>query len=143
MTDQEKAALLQFIGVTHAQAKQTDQMIVNQSQYLRPVSNSFEQQFAQVLSTPTMPDQFQPQQFQPQQVQPQAEYIPEPVQSNEHQLELQFTAPAPAQVVHPMQVGNVDEIIKELKEINLNLVNVVAILKESNVKAKTKNTIKG
>lgn len=138
MTDQEKAALLQFIGVTHAQAKQTDQMIVNQSQYLRPVSNSFEQQFAQVLSTPTMPDQ-----FQPQQVQPQTEYIPEPVQSNEHQLELQFTAPAPAQVVHPMQVGNVDEIIKELKEINLNLVNVVAILKESNVKAKTKNTIKG
>lgn len=138
MTDQEKAALLQFIGVTHAQAKQTDQMIVNQSQYLRPVSNSFEQQFAQVLSTPTVPDQ-----FQPQQVQPQAEYIPEPVQSNEHQLELQFTAPAPAQAVHPMQVGNVDEIIKELKEINLNLVNVVAILKESNVKAKTKNTIKG
>lgn len=131
MTDQEKAALLQFLGTTHAQAKQTDQMIVGQSQFLQPVSNNIQQHFAQALQMPTVPyAQDVPQYYPPQVEVPQAET----------QLELVFREPPASQPIGAF-LGN-EEILEQLKEINLNLTKIAVILNESNVKSKAKNTIK-
>ena len=52
MNDQEKSALLSFLGTMHAQAKATDQMIVGQSQFLKPASPTIQNQFQQVLQSP-------------------------------------------------------------------------------------------
>lgn len=139
MTDQEKAALLQFLGVTHAQAKQTDQMIVGQSQFLKPISNTISQTFEQVLKTPTFANNDYRQQPVYQEPVQQAPVYQEPVYQEpvvDAQLQFQFNEPSPQPV-------NSDEIVQQLKEINLNLVKIAAILTESNVKTKTKNTIKG
>lgn len=136
MTDPEKAALLQFMGMAHAQAKQTDQMIVGSSQDLKPISVDISRQFEQVLRTPTESQQFA------YESQPVYNAYPAPVpseqitaypqhQDQDMQLEFQF---------NPQHES---EIIKQLKEINLNLVRIASILTENNVKAKTKNTIKG
>ena len=138
MTDQEKAALLQFMGMTHAQAKQTDQMIVGQSQFLRPISTDISRQFETVLRTPVQSEahqQYTP--VQPEQVYiaPQIQYDPQPQPqpTPQSQLEFDFSNTSP---------NEASKILQELKEINLNLVKIAAILTESNVKAKTKNTIK-
>jgi hypothetical protein len=137
MTDQEKAALLQFLGVTHAQAKQTDQMIVGQSKFLQPVSNNIEQAFASVLKMPT--SAAEQQYYAPPVHEQSIPYIPEMIDRSGEQLELQFEAP---QMPQYQQLSNVNEVIEQLKEINLNLTTIAAILRESNVKSKTKNTIK-
>lgn len=134
MTDQEKAALLQFMGMTHAQAKQTDQMIVGQSQFLRPISTDISRQFETVLRTPVQSEAYQ--QYTPVQpeqayIAPQIQYDPQP--QPQSQLEFDFSNTSP---------NEASKILQELKEINLNLVKIAAILTESNVKAKTKNTIK-
>lgn len=138
MTDQEKAALLQFMGMTHAQAKQTDQMIVGSSQFLKPISTDISKQFEHVLRTPVdnqvpviNPEYYNPQPVPIQYVQPQQPQ--EHHQPEEVQLEFIFNG---------TQKNEAKEIINQLKEINLNLGKIVAILTENNVKAKTKNTIK-
>lgn len=140
MTDNEKAALLQFLGVTHAQAKQTDQMIVGQSQFLRPVSNNIEQHFTRALNTPTLPaDQVYVNTPPPE------AHAYQPTQTNHEvhsdQYEFQFDPPT-TEVTREGSIITTNEIVEQLKEINLNLVNIASILKESNVKTKTKNTIK-
>jgi hypothetical protein len=138
MTEQEKAALLQFIGVTHAQAKQTDQMIVGHSQFLKPVSGNIEQHFTQVLHTPVTPEQGFPLQYhQPEPV----HNAPDQQISNEEQIYFNFEQQSNPNT--PSTLVGSEEIINQLKEINLNLINIAAILNESNVKTKTKNTIKG
>lgn len=142
MTDQEKAALLQFMGVTHAQAKQADQMIVGPSQFLKPISNDISRQFEQVLRTPVESQQPVPQVYDQHHYNPQPVYTPvemipahpqQQQQPDELQLEFQFSN---------TPKNETNEIINQLKEINLNLVKIAAILTENNVKAKTKNTIK-
>jgi len=57
MTEQEKAALLSFMGQTYGHAHKQDQMIVGQSQQLSPQSHILKQQFEEVLKTPTQPQQ--------------------------------------------------------------------------------------
>jgi len=143
MTDQEKAALLQFLGTTHAQAKQTDQMIVGQSQFLQPVSNNIQQHFAQALQMPTVPFAQNAPQYHPPQMVEQPQFAPLPqveAPQAETQLELVFRDPPASQPIGAF-LGN-EEILEQLKEINLNLTKIAVILKESNVKSKAKNTIK-
>lgn len=132
MTEQEKSALLQFLGTTHAQAKQTDQMIVGQSQFLQPVSNNIQQHFAQAMQMPTAPNATDNTQYHP----------PATVEPSQAvtQLELVFREPPVYQPIGAF-LGN-EEILEQLKEINLNLTKIAVILKESNVKSKAKNTIK-
>ena len=57
MTEEEKAAVLQFMGQTYGHTHKQDQMIVGQSQQLSPQSHLIKQQFEQVLNTPTQPKQ--------------------------------------------------------------------------------------
>ena len=55
MTEQEKQALLQFMGQAYGHTHKQDQMIVGESQQLSPQSHILKQQFEEVLKTPTEP----------------------------------------------------------------------------------------
>ena len=57
MTEQEKAALLQFMGQAYGHTHKQDQMIVGQSGQLSPQSHILKQQFEEVLKTPAQPQQ--------------------------------------------------------------------------------------
>ena len=57
MTDEEKAALLQFMGQAYGHTHKQDQMIVGQSQQLSPQSHLIKKQFEEVMKTPTQPKQ--------------------------------------------------------------------------------------
>ena len=57
MTDDEKAAVLQFMGTAYGDAHQQDQTIVGQSQQLKPISQQMKHQFEEVFNTPTQPQQ--------------------------------------------------------------------------------------
>ena len=57
MTDEEKAAVLQFMGVAYGDAHKQDQMIVGQSGQLKPNSHVMKENFEQVLRAPTAPQQ--------------------------------------------------------------------------------------
>ena len=57
MNEQEKAALLQFMGTVYGDAHKQDQMIVGQSGQLQPNSHAMKEQFEQVLRTPAQPQQ--------------------------------------------------------------------------------------
>ena len=94
MTEQEKQAMLAFLGTVHAQAKQTDQMIVGQSNFVKPVSHAIQNEFAQVLAKPvnTESNYQQPQQVHEQPPAPPVHIAP-PVQ--EDQLMFAFEAPKP------------------------------------------------
>lgn len=59
MTEQEKQALLQFMGTVYGDAHKQDQMIVGKSGQLSPNSHVMKQQFEQVLKTPTQQPQQQ------------------------------------------------------------------------------------
>jgi hypothetical protein len=57
MTDEEKAAVLQFMGVAYGDAHKQDQMIVGQSGQLQPNSHIMKEKFEEVLRSPTVPRQ--------------------------------------------------------------------------------------
>lgn len=137
MNEQEKAALLTFMGMTHAQAKQSDQMIVGRSEFLKPISGEIQNTFARVLNTPANNErQYEQQHIQPSQhiTLPSANSYPEPTEQDT-QLSLNFEAPA---VVLP----NVNvELVNILKEINLNIIKIANTLEQKNDKQpRTKST---
>jgi len=141
MNEQEKAALLTFMGMTHAQAKQSDQMIVGRSEFLKPISGDIQNTFAKVLNTPANNERQYEQQYEQQYVQPNqnitsssaSSYLVPTVQDT--QLSLNFEAPA---VVLP----NVNvELVNILKEINLNIIKIANTLEQKNDKQpRTKST---
>jgi hypothetical protein len=51
MTDEEKAAMVQFLGTVHAQAKKTDEAIVERSPSLPTISKNIQQELRNVLSS--------------------------------------------------------------------------------------------
>jgi hypothetical protein len=135
ITPDEQRALVQFFGTVHAQAKQTDQMIVGNSQFVKPVSPNIQHQLEQALRIP--------------------------VQTNQQFVQQQFTEPPPVEVVeltHAMEelqalqgspdvaptyeevkphiINNNDNVIEVLKEINLNLARIGDILEKQNGKPK-------
>lgn len=146
MNDQEKQAMLAFLGTMHAQAKATDQMIVGQSQFLKPASPTIQNQFAQILQAPTSQHIEQPVQYaepppmmapspMPQQPMPQQPQVENP------QLEFRFEPTPPSSPVTSVQN---EKLIEILEEINLNLSRVVDILDNKNKpNARTKNPKKG
>ena len=133
MTEAERQAFLMFAGTMHGQAKATDQMLVGQSNSLRPISNDIQTRFAQVLQTP--PNQYQPfEQSQP----------PEPIVYQQPPPTDTFVSP-PANYVsveqaaqelagtQPQRVSTVDinsNIVDVLKDINLNIERVGNILEK-------------
>lgn len=138
MTNEEKSALLQFMGQIYGQTHKLDQGIIGESQYLKPASVDIKRKFEEVLRTPTIEAGSQPQ-FTTQ----------PPVQEPQYQPpELPYTPV----VVHTqpevqMQVPTSGELVQVLRDINLNLERIGNILegkqKQQNVRTKkTKSTVK-
>ena len=148
MTEEEKAAVLEFMGQTYGHTHKQDQMIVGQSQQLAPQSHLIKQQFEQVLNTPTQRPQQQnapaPVPIQ-EPVAPPAEPQPElapvsveqaqqelamattntPVQVNTNQVEFDFSEPS-----------KIDKLITLVEKQHL-------LLKEINIKLGNGKTTKG
>tara|TARA_R110002020_G_scaffold329767_4_gene545510 strand:- start:1383 stop:1862 length:480 start_codon:yes stop_codon:yes gene_type:complete len=58
MTDEEKQAVLQFMGTVYGDAHKQDQMIVGQSGQLQPSSHVMKERFEEVIRTPTEQQQY-------------------------------------------------------------------------------------
>lgn len=122
MTEAEKQAFLMFAGTMHGHAKATDQMIVGQSQGLRPMSSDLESKFAEVLQAPTQ--QYSSDDYQ----QPQQDNF-ESVEQAAREI-VNMHSPVAADV----------NIVNLLKEINLNLVKIVTTLESNGGQKRTKST---
>jgi hypothetical protein len=138
ITPDEQRALVQFFGTVHAQAKQTDQMIVGNSQFVKPVSPTIQHQLEQALRIPVQADQ----QFQHQQQyieQPPIEVV-QPTHAMQEPQDLHSSsvvAPTYEEVrPHPVSISTNDNVIEVLKEINLNLARIGDILEKQNDKPK-------
>lgn len=136
MTDEEKNAMIQFFGTMHAQAKQTDQQIVGQSQFLRPISTSVKQELENVLVSSRPQFTPQPQYMPPpemHQVQPQ--YIPPPVAPpplpapQDPQLEFNFSEPT---------ISGDPQVVPLLKSIDTSLKTIIELINSANVQKKSK-----
>ncbi len=144
MTEQEKQAMLAFLGTVHAQAKQTDQMIVGQSNFVKPVSHVIQNEFAQVLAKPVFNEaasHHQPVEMpQPVPVHHEpVQQIDTPTPYREDQLQLSFDNPK--EEIKQTEVTS--DLIKVLKDINLNLLRIGNILEEKNKpNARNKNSKK-
>ena len=53
MTNEEKQAVLQFMGTVYGDAHKQDQMLIGQSGNLQPSSHVMKQRFEEVIRTPT------------------------------------------------------------------------------------------
>ena len=124
----DQAALLQFLGTFHAQAKETEKQIVDMKSGIRPISESIKEKFAQVLNTPAQTfsqpqiDNTQPY-IQPQQP---------PQLSDPTQLELNLFNP-PVNVPY-----NNDRVIELLSKINSNIERLCSILTKNACEEKPK-----
>lgn len=128
ITPEEQNALVQFFGTVHAQAKQTDDMIVGSSKFVNPISPTIKRELEQVLRFNTA----QP----PQQVQ-EPEYHPAPVFV---QSVPEIEHHSPPQPVESINIAG-SEILNTLKEINLNLSRIASTLEKQHGSTKrTKNT---
>ena len=131
MDEQDKLAVIQFLGSLHAQAKQTDQMIVGNSQYVKPISTDIRASLERALYT----QQQAPQHYQPLPV-------AEPPQPQEPQP--QEPQPAVAVVRESVNVSQTSIDSPELKEyfqeIILKMDKIISILENKNVKRKTRKS---
>jgi hypothetical protein len=141
MTPDEQRALVQFFGTVHAQAKQTDQMIVGNSQFVKPVSPSIQHGLEQALRIPVQVNQQIPQQ----------QYIEPSIQPAIE--EPQFIEEPPVQQQSPNAYFNIqseetkpvvlnNDIVEVLKEINLNLSRIGNILEKRNGTPKKTKALK-
>lgn len=131
MTPEEQRAMIEFLGTIHAQAKQTDQMIVGDSQFVKPVSPNIKQQLEYTLRAPVQ------QQFAAPPVMDYAPVQPVPVYNGpqEEQLELSYFTPPPVSQAPQIQISS-QETLEVLKEISLQLKRIADKIEESNVKPK-------
>jgi len=98
MTDEEKQAVLQFMGVAYGDAHQQDQMIVGKSGQLQPSSHVMKERFEEVLRTPTQPQQ----QF----------YAHAPAQEP-----AQEPVPSPEPVITAIEPVSMEEAARELAQL--------------------------
>ena len=128
MTPDEQRALVQFFGTVHAQAKQTDQMIVGNSQFVKPVSPSIQQGLEQALRIPIQVNQQAPEQQYTHQLpvveQSQPIEEPQPIQTP--------VALAPQRDSVVTYTSSNTDVVDILKEINLNLARIGDILEKRN-----------
>lgn len=150
MTDAEKQAFLMFAGTMHGMAKQTDQMMVQQSITLRPISSDIQNTFAQVLQAPTQNYPFTNTLAEPpivyQQPAPEVPFISEPVVGVEQaikelrDLEVDNSSYIPAQVTTVAAPTVSEDIVDILKSINLNLDRIATTLESHGGQKRTKIT---
>ena len=141
MNPSEQAALIQFFGTMHAEAKQTDQRIVGNSQFVRPISTDIQQSLERVLATPV--------QHTPQMVPthngdhlpPPTFYQPEPITSvpdNQlNLLNLLSENPNNSNYVQPTPQFNCTELVEALSKLNLALTRIGDILESDHGRKKT------
>lgn len=139
ITPEQQNALVQFFGTMHAQAKQTDDMIVGSSKDVNPVSPTIRRELEQVLkfSKEQPPQQFQEPVYIPTPV----DYVPVPVPVQEAYTPEHTSLPtAPYETVKVLD----SEILNTLKEINLNLSRIASTLEKQHGSTKrAKNTKSG
>jgi len=141
ITPDQQNALVQFFGTMHAQAKQTDDMIVGSSKFVNPVGPTIRRELENVLKfNNEHPPQQPPHQFQ------EPAYIPTPVDyvpvQETYTQEVQTVLPptVPHEVVKVLD----SEILNTLKEINLNLSRIASTLEKQHGSTKrAKNTKSG
>jgi hypothetical protein len=135
ITPEQQNALVQFFGTMHAQAKQTDDMIVGSSKFVNPVSPTIRRELEQVLRfTHEQPQQPPPQQFQePVYTPPPVDYIP---------AQETYTQALPSAVSHEIVKKLDSEILDTLKEINLNLSRIATTLEKQHGSTKRAKNIK-
>lgn len=145
ITPEQQNALVQFFGTMHAQAKQTDDMVVGSSKFVNPVSPTIRRELEQVLRfNNEQPPQQPPQQFQePVHIYTPVDHVPvpAPVQEAYTQMTVQTLSPAaPHEIVKVLD----SEILNTLKEINLNLSRIASTLeKQHGTTKRAKNTKSG
>ena len=131
LTSDEQNALVQFFGTMHAQAKQTDEMILGSSKDVNPIGPTIRRELERALSSNVQA---------PQPVQ-QPVYIPqEPIPAYIEPNTPQFTPSVnvvpdnyalhsePAVVYKTLEV----DILEVLKEINLNLGRIATTIEKQN-----------
>ena len=139
MTEEERQAFLMFAGTMHGQARATDQMLVGQSNNLRPISQDIQTKFAEVLQTP-------PQQYTPFVQQEPTEPIvyQQPPPDNfvgVEQAARELAAVQPVQHFIPQSPITINsDIVDALKEINLNLARIATTLESHGGQKRTKST---
>lgn len=161
MTEDEKRAILQFMGTVYGESKKNDQMLVGSSTNLRPKSEEIKNTFDRTLRTPTVNEplrQIQQAPIQnPEQVAPappqEPALTPEPVSVEQAAQELAAIVAEPVQeVVAPVKdeaqfefdfseptkmdklVDNSDRQIRELVMIRKSLESLVSELHKLNSK---------
>jgi len=137
ITPEEQNALVQFFGTMHAQARQTDQMIVGSSPFVKPVSPQIQRELEQALRVPVQASQ--PQYHQPVPEQPQVLHPVEVAQAMQelHTIEQQASPIQHIEVKHePVSVPVDSNIVDVLKEINLNLSRIADTIEKYNVNTK-------
>ena len=145
ITPEQQNALVQFFGTMHAQAKQTDDMIVGSSKFVNPVSPTIRRELEQVLKfSNEQPPQQPSQQFhEPVYIPTPVDYVPvpAPVQEAYTPAVEHITLPtAPYETVKVLD----SEILNTLKEINLNLSRIASTLEKQHGSTKrAKNTKSG
>jgi hypothetical protein len=142
MNPSEQAALIQFFGTMHAEAKQTDQRIVGNSQFVRPISTDIQQSLERALATPVQhTQQMAPINTGSHPLPPTNFYQPEPITSlPDDQLNfLNLLSESPKNNV-PVQVTpqfNCTELVEALTKINLALTRIGDILESDHGRKKT------
>jgi hypothetical protein len=130
MTPAEKDAMIKFFGTMHAQGKQTDQMVVNSSHHLNPISKTIQSELTNILS-----QQHQPVRYQPVIQQP-VEAVA-PVELETAVRELRELGEMPSSFAQQTMIPiKEDGLVEELKKINLNLQKIVTTLEKLNGKPK-------
>ena len=131
LTPDEQNALVQFFGTMHAQAKQTDDMILGSSKFVNPVSPTIRRELEQVLrSNVQAPEPVQQPVYVPQE--PIPAYI-EPVipqlTATINTVPESYSIPSePVTVYKSLEV----DILEVLKEINLNLGRIATTIEKQN-----------
>lgn len=133
MTPEEQRALVQFFGTVHAQAKQTDQMIVGQSQFVKPVSPVIQQQLERALHIPVQSNAPSTPQHYIEPAPPAIEVVDTAQAIQELQSKAEPVLHSPA-----INIPYDNELISVLKEINSNLDRIATRLEQKNEPKKIK-----
>ena len=143
MNDQEKNALLQFMGQVYGETKKHDQMLVGSTANLRPKSDEIKNIFEQTLRTNTQPNS-QPTPPAPQPAEPASIVEPPIIDPQQAVSELAAVEaqssekqPPVSQPVEPVNIvtesqlefdlnepAKVDQIIKLIEQQNKLLTNI-------------------
>jgi hypothetical protein len=128
ITPEEQQALVQFFGTVHAQARQTDQMIVGNSQFVRPVSPIIQHQLEEALRIPVQNNIPNNNYTPPAALPPVEQPVVQPVV-------VQPPPEAPVQhlpLTSDVKILGNNETVEVLKEISLNLARIANILEKKN-----------